>query len=620
MKRSLLYNMFLTVLLTMVSSTVSAQSVLNEVCPYHYSAADKLNLEKGIEAFDAHRYTEATTLIRKVSAKNPKAADPYFYLGMMAVKKNENPGAIRRYFTKLIDCCPDYPNALAHFYRGVIYYTDDQFEDCVAEMNRYFAIANKESVQEYLAVYEEASNYLYWAGFLNEAYQSPVPFNPLVVRGVSGKTDEILPYFTLDGKEVYYMRQVITTKERTVYAKADEKKEPRLCMSRRKDTAFTSGDALPFPFNQGDPEGGVSITADGNTLYLSSSKNGGSFDIYFTTKHDNQWGELQSAGRNVNDAKAWDSQPSISPDGRFLFFASNRAGGMGGSDIWYCYRLDNGDWSRAENMGPSINTSGNEKSPFICSDGHTLFFASDGWQGFGGYDMYRIDLSDHYRQRPLNLGHPINTEGDEQLFGVSANGKSCYFAGKNNEWKGMGGYDVFAFDLYPDARPESMRYVPVICPRSATVRLVRAGSDYNEYWIAEGKGGAMMLSCEENNIIIGMADGCIPHVLMVEKQRVSRLENIMLDLQPIKINAVCAIHAPLFNTQGHLSEQGKQVIDAYISFMLLKNPRMHIRIEAPVGSQAKEICDYMIEKQIRSERISSKVNTGCSGPQFVITQ
>ncbi len=619
MTRTMLYIMFLAVLLAKAGGTVSAQSVSGDICPYHFSSSDKSIFEKGIEAYEAHHYTEAATLIRKVSAKNTKAADPYFYLGMMAVNKGDNPGAIRRYFTKLIECCPDYPNALAHYYRGVIYYTDELFEDCVAEMNRYFDIANRESIPEYLAVYEDASNYLYWAGFLNEAYQNPVPFNPLVVRGVSGKTDEILPYFSLDGKYVFYMRHVVLSQERTVYAKSEVKKAPRLCVSERKDTSYTSGVVLPFPFNQGDSEGGVSITADGRTLYYSMARNGGSFDIYYTMKKGGEWSELQSAGRNVNDLKSWDSQPSISPDGRFLYFASNRPGGMGGSDIWCCHRLANGDWSRAENMGPSVNTSGNEKSPFICADGHTLFFASDGWQGFGGYDMYRIDLSDHYRQRPMNLGHPINTEKDEQLFGVVADGKKCYFAGKNGDWSSVGGVDIFEFDLYPDARPEPMKWVSVQCPKAITTRLVRFGTDYNEYWMPEGC-GAVMLSCVENNIIIGLAEGCMPDVLMVERLRVSRVENISLDPQPIKLHAVCQIRVPIFDARSQLSEQGKQVLDAYVSFMLLQNPRMHIRLECPVATQAKAMYDYLIGKQVRAERISWQVNTSSSSPQIVITQ
>ncbi|MBQ2508879.1 MAG: PD40 domain-containing protein [Bacteroidales bacterium] len=605
----------------LMAFAVHAQVDSGADCSYSFNGIDKQNFDKGVEAYRDHHFGEAKSLLRKVSSKHPKAADPYFYLGMIAVAENDNPGAIRRYFTKLIDVCPDYPNALAHFYRGIVYYTDEQFEDCIAEMNRYFEIANRQSIPEYLALYDEASSYLYWANFLSEAYQNPVPFNPTLLHGASSRRDEILPYITPNGQQIYYLRQVPQSKGYTIYAKTDEELEPRLCVSRWKDTAFTSGEELPYPFNQGDPEGGVSMTADGRCLYYSSAKRGGSFDIYFAENQGGKWGELQSAGINVNDKKAWDSQPAVSPDGKYLYFASNRKGGQGGTDIWYCHRLPNGDWSRAENLGPSVNTAGNEKCPFLCADGHTLFFASDGWQGFGGYDMFRIDLSDPYRLRPTNLGHPINTENEDSFFGVTTDGKHAYYAARGGNLPSLGGYDIYQFDLYPDARPEPMRCVPVQTAANARVLSLRPTAEAAEYWMDASGHGAMMLSCSENQTVMAVADGCVPDVVRINRSEVPRITFLTLSPLPAKANQHYPIKAVLFDSKNALTSDGKQVIDTYVTHLLQKQPRMHVRIECPVAAQAKAIYDYLtVEQKMRPERIEQRVNTGIIQPQIVITQ
>lgn len=379
--------------------------------------------------------------LRKYSAKHPQEPDPYFQLGLHYAHEG-NITAIRRYFTKLEQLAPDYPNALAHYYWAVIDYTDECYEGAVLHLNRYFELVAQTQDKEQMKVYEEASNYLYWSQFLSEALLSQVPFNPVVVPGVSSRSEEMLPYLTWDGQEFYFLRMVEEKQPASFYTKNNVRKVPMLCVSRRKDSTFTAGEPLPYPFNQGAAEGSVSLTADGREIYFTR-QNGKSFDIYMAERKDGVWQEAVLLGPQVNDPKAWDAQPTVTPDGQYLYFASNRSGGQGGTDIYRCHRLPNGDWSRAQNLGEAVNTPGNEKNPFICGDGHTLFFSSNGWQGFGGYDMYFIDL-DCGAIRPTNLGMPINGEQDEAGFGVTADGRQGYFANK----------DIFLFELYPDARPQ----------------------------------------------------------------------------------------------------------------------------------------------------------------------
>lgn len=633
MKHLLLLVVLFTVFTMGISPALMAQG---EECRSHFTGSDKSDFDKGVEAYNNKRYQQCLTLMRKVSQKNRTAADPYFYMGVSAVKTGERPAAIRAHFTKLFKQCPNYPNALAYFYMGVIEYSYKNYDEAVVQLNRYFDITNQQPNPAYDAVYEEASTYLYWSEFLANAQQNQVPFYPTVVGGASSRDDEYMPYISSDGKEAYYLRLVTETNHNTFYNKESDNKVMRLYCSRWKDTAYTRGEQLASPFNQDGDQGGVTITADGNLMYLSilkSDKGYDNCDIYYTQRTNGHWGTLQNAGRNINGERTWESQPSITPDGQYLYFASNRIGGQGGTDIWRCRRLANGDWSRAENLGPAVNTPGNEKCPFIHADGKTLYFASNGWQGFGGYDMYFIDITDTYLQRPTNLGLPINTEDDDICFGVTTNGKQGYFAGKSTEWKGVGGNDIFTFELYPAAQPEEMDIVAATLRTSGggtttgKVAVLRQKSDADQYLVDNANGKfALALSARNTNTVIVSADGYMPKVAIGNARQLRRdLNAADFTLQPAELWGRYTL--PLNNTQltmhnsqvATFNSQLSTILDAYADF-LLKNPRMHIRIEATTMEQAKTIYDYFLSRQLRAERFEYKPNQSLAKPQLVIIE
>jgi len=603
-------------------------------CPPHFSGSDRSDFDKGIEAYNNKRYQQCLTLMRKVSQHNRTAADPYFYMGVSAVKIGERPAAIRNHFTKLFKYCPDYPNALAYFYMGVVEYTYKDYDAAVAQLNRYFDIANQQPNPAYDVVYEEASTYLYWSEFLSQAQQNQVPFYPTVLRGASSRHDEYRPYITPNGNEIYYLRRVAASKQKTIYTKESEEMTLRLYASRWKDTAFTSGEPLPPPLNDDGDISSVTTTADGNLMYLSVTRNDKGYancDIYFSQRDKGKWGPLQNAGRNVNGERTWDSQPSITPDGQYLYFVSNRDGGQGGDDIWVCRRLPSGDWSRAENLGPAVNTAGNERLPFIHADGKTLYFASNGWQGFGGYDMYFINLTDTYLQRPTNLGLPINSEDNGISFNVTTDGKHAYFAGKSTEWTGIGGNDIFTFELYPAAQPEEMSIVEgknIMGSNnvrlSGTIDVLRDKADADRYFFGEHDGNyAIALSAKGNNTVIVSADGYLPRVVCGNAAQVRRdLKAADFLLQPAKLLDRYPLPLPKTGASKSLlplNADATAVLDAYADF-LLQHPRMHIRIEATRMDEAKAIHDYFLSRQLRPERLEYKPNSSLARPQIVITQ
>ena len=163
------------------------------------------------------------------------------------------------------------------------------------------------------------------------------------------------------------------------------------------------------------------------------------------------WSLPKNMGEDIN-TESWESAPSLSPDKRELYFASSMPGGLGGSDIWVTRRGANGRWSEPENLGPTVNTAGNESCPFIHADNQTLYFTSNGHRGYGGDDLFLTRRKpDGGWSAPENLGYPINTIENEGSMVVAADGRTAFYASDRADSRG--GLDLYTFELREDVRP-----------------------------------------------------------------------------------------------------------------------------------------------------------------------
>lgn len=185
-------------------------------------------------------------------------------------------------------------------------------------------------------------------------------------------------------------------------------------------------------------EGRTVVFARGNQGTKKGRQN---VDLFVSNFRGNAWTEPQLL--SINDPQAWDSSPAFSPDGRTLYFSSSRKGGFGGNDIYKVEIDESGRFSKPENLGPEINTPGNESFVSIGPDG-TVYVASDGLPGLGNLDLFRIENG-----RPVNLGQPINSPGDD--FGIFFQNKYAGFFSSNRE-AGKGGDDLYRFER--DARKQ----------------------------------------------------------------------------------------------------------------------------------------------------------------------
>ncbi len=615
-----------TVLLALLLCSLSLLCQTNDKCGTALKSLDLQRYNEAVEKYKSNKINEAYADLLKINKRNPQNADVQFYLGLISVKKEDNKG-IRKHFEKLFKICDDYPDGRAYLYQGIIYYSDEKYEEAVYSLNRFFDYANQQGTQETDALYMEASNYLYWSQFLANAYRNIAPFSPKIVLGASSNDDEMMPYMSLDGKEIYYIRFISESSRDAYYVRNLDKKTPYLCVSRWKDTTFNEGSILPAPFNTHESEGGVSMTADGKTIYISAMTRGAkgyaNYDIYTTHLVDGKWTPLENAGKNVNGETSWEGQPSISADGQYLYFSSSRQGGLGATDIWRCKRLDNGDWGRAENLGSTVNTPGHEKCPFIHADGHTLYFASDGWQGFGGYDMYFSDLDDPISNIPTNLGLPINGENDDICFGVTTNGTQAYYAGRHPV-RGLGGKDILIFDLYPAAQPEGMSlHNGTITnaagrPLPATV-AVRRPATTDAIYLNDSTNGkyAILLSLKECNIVAVESNGYFPYVSIGYIRKGQQLLPDKIVLKEAKANSTYPL--PFTPSKGKLNDDDKRVLDIYIQY-LINHPMVKIRIETPHSIDAQAIYDYMVQQKLRPSRLQYYGGGDIGTPQIKITE
>jgi len=223
---------------------------------------------------------------------------------------------------------------------------------------------------------------------------------------------------------------------------------------------FSKASPLSDDLNIEEKKGSMSLTQDLNTLYYAADYNQkgyGRYDIYKVSKTKKGWSEPKNVGKNIN-SDYWDSAPSIAPDNQALYFCSNRPDGYGGIDIYVTYRNEKGFWEEAVNMGPTINTVGDEQAPFIHADNKTLYFSSNGWPGFGGSDLFvsrkKIDGA---WSNPLNLGYPINTFENEGSIAVAGGGTDAYIASDRADSRGS--LDIYKVILALNTRPNKTFYV-----------------------------------------------------------------------------------------------------------------------------------------------------------------
>src|SRR5690606_20497767 len=234
----------------------------------------------------------------------------------------------------------------------------------------------------------------------------------------------------------------------------DPEPDEDLFMSKRWGS-FWSAAAAISGLNSSANEGSPCLTRDGKTMYFSrcGARDGlGNCDLYSATlQSDSTWGDIKNLGPNVNGI-SWDSHPALSHTEDTLYFASDRIGGFGLSDIWFTYELDNGNWAPAQNAGPIINTRNSEVSPFYHPAHNILYFSSNGQLlNFGEFDIYKSFWTENGWSDPANIGPLVNKEGTEYYFTIDYNSGFLFYARSADG--NLDNLDLYSFPLPMEAHP-----------------------------------------------------------------------------------------------------------------------------------------------------------------------
>ncbi|HQQ96713.1 MAG TPA: hypothetical protein PLX35_05590, partial [Cyclobacteriaceae bacterium] len=196
------------------------------------------------------------------------------------------------------------------------------------------------------------------------------------------------------------------------------------------------------PINNAYHNSAVALSADGNHIYLYTDDNGG--DILVSDFNGTQWITPTRLPYPVN-TQYRESSLTVSADGKKIIVASERPGGLGGSDLYLIERSQNGAWLPAKNLGSSINTEWDEDSPYLDNDGYALYFSSRGHDSMGGFDLFRSLLEKGAWTPALNLGAPINTPHHDSYWVSTRDGKRAYFASERPG--GFGKEDIYLIEL-----------------------------------------------------------------------------------------------------------------------------------------------------------------------------
>lgn len=572
--------------------------------------------EDAASLYKSRKYEDARDAVGKAIDADPEFALAYYLQGSIALKKKDYK-ILEQSYLKVLELCPELDPDV-YYQLGWYSYEFRKWTDAVKHLEKFL---------EYDKINED--NALKAESMLIKAnlYANPVPFEPKAVQKISTRDPEYLPYISPDNELAFFTRRFEMQDKNMLTPQSVEK---FMIAHLQPDGTYDSGKPMQDPFNQGtsNNEGGASITIDNKYLYFTVNDKG-NFDLCYSVFSYGYWGEITNMGPLVNDPVQWDSQPTVSSDGKTIYFASARDS-VGGIDIYYTQKDDTGNWKRARRMGSPINTEFNEKSPFLHSDSKTLYFSSDGLPGLGGYDIFMSKMDENGNWgKPVNLGFPINTEADEVGFFVSTDGKTGYYA-SNKINGGTGGYDIYSFELHPKVRPNKVYFQKgdvngeeneeVI---AATIEIRDAVTNKLTKIDVDSISGEFAFVVDfSNDLILSVKkEGYAFESQYISQKDSGNYKPVKQDIEmeKLEVGGQYTINDILFGTNSFVINDTIQSILTEFADYLRKSPRLKVALHGHTDNignpatnielsenRARAVYDFLLDKGISASRLSYK--------------
>ncbi len=397
--------------------------------------------------YENREYKCAYDLYDKLSAQNPKVLEYKFRLGVSSINYPEKKTRSIEIFEELkkVDKSPE-----INFYLGKAYHINYRFDDALVAYNDYLAaMQGVKQKDDDKALVKEAKlgvancdngKLLISQKVIADIKNIGAPINTSETEGVPViSADESVIIFTYAGRK---STGGLLNDALKPDAESGSYHEDIFISVRKNDSVWSEPTGIATLNTKGN-DAAVALSPDGQTLFSFISNNDAG-DLYMSSLNGTEWSKPVRLNSNINTPE-WEGSCSISSDGRFLYFASEREGGLGGRDLYVSEKI-NGDWGPAVNLGPGINTEYNEDAPFIHPDGITLFFSSEGHKSIGGYDiMYSIKKDNEWIE-PLSMGIPLNTTEDDRFYVINAKGDRGYFSSNRGGAGGKGGQDIYSVE------------------------------------------------------------------------------------------------------------------------------------------------------------------------------
>ncbi len=346
---------------------------------YNPETVDKKAAEAyktALDLLDNGARREVIPVLEKAISQYPKFVDAYLSLGGVYGDVKDYNNSIANY-EKAFAIDSAYSKIFLLSY-SINLAGAGRFNDALNAINNFLTIPNLSERSRKSALYRKSCYEFavqYAATHPNTNYQfAPVNLGD----SINSATSEYYPSFTIDDSILVFTRRGEGIREDFVESKLTP-------------TGYSKATIIKGDINLEPSKGAINISQDGDWLLFAGNfagKGYGDFDLYISYNTPTGWSEPVNLGANIN-TEFWESSPSLSADKNALYFSSNRPGGYGGKDLYVSYRV-NGKWQPAENMGPEINTAGDELAPFIHADNQTLYFTSNGLPGYGGFDNYVV--------------------------------------------------------------------------------------------------------------------------------------------------------------------------------------------------------------------------------------
>ena len=559
-------------------------------------------------------YDEAIKYFKQAIKKEPGYTDAHDALANTYQRKNELDNAISVY-KKLLTIKSDHYFALYEL--GSIYFDRESLDSSAYYFGQFLSV-NKTNDRYAKTAEVKIQN----ISFAKEAMKNPVDITPTNMGpSINTREQEYSPAFSIDEQTLY-----ITRREGQL---TNNRPNEDLYYAENIGDNWTEIKNLGPPINTVENEGAFSVSADGHYIFFTScSRPGGKgqCDIWLTIDKDGKWGQPLNLQSPIN-TKNWESQPSISSNGRILYFASDRLGGFGGIDIWKSTFTDSG-WSKPVNLGPEINTSKDEQFPFIHSDNVTLYFSSEGHPGMGKSDLFVTHLRpDGKWQKPQNLGYPINTTGYDWNIVVSRDGKTAYYSSDKMP-DGKGGLDIYTFELPTELRATQVSYVRGLVrdavtkkPLQTTVILTPLDGNATTQSYTNRSTGVFVvpLIAKKQYALTIDKKGYLFHSENFDMPEVpsDKPFEIIVDLQKVQVGKSVVLNNIFFDTDKFaLKDESNKELQKLYTF-LADNKDLRIEISGHTDNvgdakynlelsknRAKSVYQYLVDQGIASDRLS----------------